>query len=267
MTKKILMFALLTMTAYAENFTANMKVKYWSMPTMNYKDTITGEKDFLTYKRWLKATPTDLAIINNVTDKFVIDRYASFYIPVCSRELTEDKTKKVCIYKSPTMPKKVSITVINGERGTKYKIDPVMFVLNKQMGIIVVSTDDDDDDNINIPELKKYFSERSRINNENIIVVGSFKAESINALAGTEEKSRISTGTKIIDTGLTSSENIITAKVSPIVTNEVVSYDVMLFDKKYSGKNKTENQLAFKKYVSEYYPLQFQLNFDFKERK
>jgi hypothetical protein len=263
MTKKILMFALLTMTAYAENFTANMTVKYWSMPTMNYKDTITGEKDFLTYKRWLKATPTDLAIINNVTDKFVIDRYASFYIPVCSRELTEDKTKKVCIYKSPTMPKKVSITVINGERGKKYKINPVMFVLNQQMGIIVVSGDDQ----IDIPELKKYFSAKSRINNENIIIVGSFKKESINALAGTEEKSRISTGTKIIDTGLTSSENIITANVSPIVTNEVVSYDVMLFDKKYSGKNKTENQLAFKKYVSEYYPLQFQLNFDFKDKK
>lgn len=253
-----------------------INVKYWKLPKLTNKDIILNDKDGQLYKKWLRSNSPELVIINNITEKSAIDKLATFFKPICAIELNKDAPYP-CIYTSPTLSKDIKIKIINSNDTNNFsgafELSPAMFVINKQIGIIVIDTPNNSTKKSfkYLDIVKKYFSEKSGINTNNIFIIGSFgtTAESLNtSIDKSKEKIKFLTGSKIIKNNkyeLTSTENIIVSKNSSLIKNELIQYNITQMSKKYATNDKQENMKLFSDHVSEYYPISFVIEFDFLE--
>lgn len=251
-----------------------INVKYWKLPNMTNKDIILENKDGNLYKNWLRSNSPELVILNNITDKYAIDRFSTFFKPICSTQL-DPKKPQVCIYTSPTLSKDIKIKILNSNDtnnfGKTFDLAPVMFIINKELGLIVIDIPADSTKKsyryLNL--VKEYFSARSGIDVKNIAIIGSFgtSAENLNkSIDKSKEKIKFTTGSKIIKNTkyeLDSTENIIVSKNNISIKNELIQYNVTQISKKYSTKDKQENMKLFSQFASEYYPITFVIEHDF----
>lgn len=266
--KKIILISIIVS---ASLFAETLSVKYWKLPTMTYQDTVSGQKDSDLYKKWIRNNSSDLVIFNNVSDQFAIDRFATFFKPICTAPLNINKNK-ICIYTSPTLSNDISIKIMpSDDPNNLFDIKPIMFIINNELGIIVMDSIENSTKSSSkyIEPTIQYFSRKSNIKESNIAVIGSFDkpGDSLKSFLNTNLDVKFITGTKIIKNGkynLSSTENLILPK-NLIFNKALIQYDVLQLSSKYSISNKQESMELFRSNVSPYYPISFQINYEFEK--
>jgi hypothetical protein len=266
--KKVVLISLIVS---ASLFAESLSVKYWKLPTMTYQDTVLGKKDSDLYKKWIRNNSSDLVIFNNVSDQFAIDRFATFFKPICSSPLGKNKSK-TCIYTSPTLSNDTSIKIMpSDDINNLFDIKPIMFIINNEIGIVVMDSIDNSTKSSSkyIETTIKYFAKKGNLKESNIAVIGSFdkSGDYLKSSLTKDLDVKFTTGTKIVKNGkynLYSTENLITPK-NEIFNKALIQYDVTQLSSKYSTANKQESMELYSSNVSQYYPISFRINYEFEK--
>lgn len=251
-----------------------INVKYWKLPDISYNDSVLNKKDMSFYKKWIRSDSPEIVILNNVTNKHVIDIVGTFFKPICATP-SDNQKSQMCIYLAPTVSSDIKIKIFNSTDTNhvagQFEISPIMFQINKEIGIIVIDTQKGTNKKPYkyIEYLKDYFIKKSGLKNENIFIIGSFNAQEDELMKHLDKSKHIvkfKTGSTIIKNQkyeLMSTENIITHVNSKFLKYENIQYNVFQLDSKYSTKNKQENMKLFSENVSEYLPITFKIDYDF----
>lgn len=284
--KKLLLLVALVNCLLAKDL--YLDIKYWNLPDLDYKDMIAKERDKDIYSVWInKRVP--FTIVSNVTNEFAIRSFSTFYKRICSSNLTRMKDTKEfnrnCMLLAPGVSRNFSVKVYNYiDMNSVFDINPNMFVLNKELGIIVFNIGEGYEFNDKLSDLTKIklkhidsvisnFKKQSGLLDHQIVALGTFgvSKKSLETyvkskgfkVALREKNTLIKKNSKYLKVN---AQNIIynTKNIDFLRKMEVES-NIADFKKDYviNSTNENEKRKNFYEKVSPYYPLKIQVKHNF----
>jgi len=279
-----------------KNFTQDSIIgfKYLSLnDNLKNTDFISGKRDKEVFHYWLNHKQVSFSIVSNVTDQFAVRSFSTFYRPICidqlkiNKDIREEKRDKkeniaTCIILSPTIPQSYKVKTFKYSNvNRRFDITPVMFIINKKIGIIVFDIFNDQyikeknltkEQKLTLLEINNVFLELSKktgISLKNMIAVGNFGVNKKTLEKFIRKKLEVlidkATLIKKIDKKYVqrNTEHIIKFKESDFLKNPIVDYSIAFLKKEYMTKNKKENMKRFYKKVNHSMPLKFFIKYDF----